>query len=205
MFDIICVTNRTICQVNFLTRLKEIARCHPRAIILREKDLSPIQYEQLAKSVIEICLQEQVLCILHKFITAAKNIHTKALHLPFSALQQLDRNKIKNFDILGASCHSEEEALKAEDAGCNYIILGHIFATNCKKDLPPRGVDLLHHVCEKLHIPVYAIGGIGSNNIEAVRAAGASGACIMSGLMQCENVMSYLHDLHVKPNQKQKL
>ena len=50
-------------------------------------------------------------------------------------------------------------------------------------------------VCESVSIPVYAIGGIGCENIQSVRAVGAKGACIMSGLMRCEDVKSYLKDL----------
>ena len=43
-----------------------------------------------------------------------------------------------------------------------------------------------------MSIPVYAIGGIDSSNIDAVRDAGAKGACVMSGFMQCEDVEAYL-------------
>ena len=44
-------------------------------------------------------------------------------------------------------------------------------------------------MCQTL---VYAIGGIDSSNIDAVRDAGAKGACVMSGFMQCEDVEAYL-------------
>ena len=100
------------------------------------------------------------------------------------------RSRLK---VLGASCHSLEEALEAERLGCTYIIAGHIFATDCKKGLPGRGLDFLKSICENVSIPVYAIGGIDSSNIEAVRNAGAKGACVMSGFMQCEDVETYLN------------
>lgn len=85
-----------------------------------------------------------------------------------------------------------EDALEAESLGCTYITAGHIFETDCKKGLPGRGLAFLRNVCVSVSIPVYAIGGIHDGNIAAVRGAGAKGACIMSGLMQCEDVKEYL-------------
>ena len=46
----------------------------------------------------------------------------------------------------------------------------------------------MQEVVESVAIPVYAIGGIGSENAASVRKTGAAGICVMSGLMQCENV-----------------
>ena len=43
-----------------------------------------------------------------------------------------------------------------------------------------------------MKIPVYAIGGISSENIKAVKNAGAKGICVMSGTMMCEDVEEYL-------------
>ena len=89
------------------------------------------------------------------------------------------------FSVLGASCHHWCEAQSAQKAGAAYITAGHIFATDCKKGLPPRGLDFLAEVCRSVNVPVYAIGGISAENIDEVRRAGAAGGCIMSGLMSC--------------------
>jgi thiamine-phosphate pyrophosphorylase len=90
------------------------------------------------------------------------------------------------FRVIGASCHSVEEALEAQQLGCTYITAGHVFATDCKKGLPPRGLDFLRAVCAAVDIPVYAIGGINSENLQDVMKCGAAGGCIMSGLMRGE-------------------
>jgi len=97
--------------------------------------------------------------------------------------------------MLGASCHSLEEAKEAVELGCTYLIAGHIFATDCKKGLPGRGTEFLQSVCESVQVPVYAIGGISGENMTLVRKAGAKGGCVMSGWMQCDNVKEYLAGL----------
>ncbi len=75
----------------------------------------------------------------------------------------------------------------AEKLGCTYIIAGHIYDTDCKKGLEGRGLEFLKSVAESVDIPVYAIGGITTENISDVRNAGASGACIMSSAMTCDS------------------
>ncbi len=102
------------------------------------------------------------------------------------------RSILSRFRIIGASCHSVEDALEAQALGCTYITAGHIFATDCKKGVPPRGLAFLREVCRSVSIPVYAIGGINEKNYLQVLQTGAAGACIMSGLMCCESAEEYL-------------
>ena len=97
------------------------------------------------------------------------------------SMDQKNKNKL----ILGCSVHSVEDAIEAEKLGASYLTAGHIFATDCKRGLPPRGMEFLKQVCETVNIPVYAIGGIGLNDgkIDSVCECGAAGACIMSAFM----------------------
>ena len=190
--DILCVTNRLLCREPFLKQIEKIAACHPAGIILREKDLSEAQYEQLASSVMEICRKNRVPCILHSFVHAATVLEAEAIHLPLPILRSMTKAEKSRFRTIGASCHSPEEAKEAEQLGCTYLTAGHIFLTDCKRGVPARGTEFLQRVCECVAVPVYGIGGISPQNISEVRRAGARGACIMSGLMQCEDVAGYL-------------
>ncbi len=195
MSDIICVTNRALCEEDFLTRLTRIAAAGPAAIILREKDLPEDQYRKLASQVLAICKNHGTPCILHSFTDAAIELGADAIHLPLHLLREMTDEQKSHFRIIGASCHSTADAIKAQQLGCTYITAGHIFATDCKRGLPGRGLEFLKETCESVSIPVYAIGGISRHNIAAVRSAGAKGACIMSGLMRCEDVNSYIKEL----------
>lgn len=193
MSDILCVTNRKLCREDFLTRIARIASCHPRGIILREKDLTPEEYKALARTVMEVGSRYGVNCILHSFVNVALELHADAIHLPLHLLRTMNEEDKMQFRVIGASCHSVEEALEAEELGCTYITAGHIFETDCKKGLPGRGLAFLREVCDAVSVPVYAIGGIGEENIADVRTAGASGACLMSRLMVGENLPESLY------------
>lgn len=188
MFDIVCVTNRMLCKEDFLTRIERIAACRPAGIILREKDLPPAEYRRLATEVMRICRQYDVTCILHSFSDVAIDLNADAIHLPLHLLRKLPQEQKALFNVLGASCHSVEDALEAQALGCTYITAGHVFYTDCKKGIPGRGLDFLRTVSAAVHIPVYGIGGIDAGNIALVRDTGAGGACLMSSLMVTEDV-----------------
>lgn len=188
MSDLICITNRKLCSNNFSDQIEMIASAHPKAIVLREKDLSEKEYEQLARQVMQICQKHGTQCILHSFSNVATTLGATAVHMPLPLLQKMTPQEKSHFQIIGASCHSLEEAKEAQNLGCTYITAGHIFLTDCKKGLPGRGLPFLEEICKTVRIPVYAIGGISSQNMESVRKTGAAGACIMSGFMRCKTV-----------------
>ena len=191
MFKLICITNRGLCHGDFLTRLEEIARAGANGIILREKDLDPETYRTLARVFLDRCAPTGVPCILHSFADIAAELGADALHLPLPVLDGLDPELRQSFRELGASCHSVEDAIRAQDLGCTYVTAGHIFETDCKRGLPGRGIGFLKEVCQAVSIPVYAIGGLSAGRLAAVRDAGAAGACFMSGPMTCGDPADY--------------
>lgn len=182
---ILAVTNRTLSKRPFLEQIEEICKHHPKSLILREKDLSEAEYTALAKDVLAICQRHNVSCILHTYFRAAKELGCDAIHLPLPLLRA-HKEELSGFSHVGTSIHAPAEAEEAEKLGATYITAGHIYATDCKKGLPPRGLTFLEEVCRRVSIPVYAIGGIKINEkqLQEVMDCGAKGGCIMSGMMQ---------------------
>lgn len=185
MEHIIAVTNRRLCSRPLAEQAERVCRLHPQAVILREKDLPEAEYALLAKEIMDICRKYEVPCILHTFINTARDLGCPAIHLPLPLLRRYG-GKLEGFSTTGTSVHSVEEAMEAEKLGATYLTAGHIYATDCKKGLPPRGLDFLKTVCESVSIPVYAIGGIKLDQIQMdeVMSCGARGGCIMSGMME---------------------
>lgn len=168
---------------NFFTQLEKICAADIDRVILREKSLTEEEYETLAKRVIKICGKYKTPLSLHTFTEAAKRLDCKSIHLSYA---DFTAGKGEGFETVGVSVHSLNEAISAERSGANYITAGHIFPTDCKKGLPPRGTDFLREICETVHISVYAIGGITPENAPFAKASGASGVCLMSGLMKAK-------------------
>lgn len=192
MSEILCVTSRSLCGEDFLKRLERIAAACPAGVILREKDLSSGEYRALAEKALAVCRSYGVPCILHSFPDAAEALGAEGLHLPLPLLRALSPKRRQAFRVLGTSCHSVEDAREAEELGCTYLTAGHVFATDCKRGLPPRGLAFLREVCQAVTIPVWAIGGIAPENFPSVLASGARGGCVMSGLMTCADPAALL-------------
>ena len=182
--DIIAVTNRHLCGCSLPRQLEKVCRGRPQAVLLREKDLSETEYALLAGEITAICRTYDVPCILHTFINTARKLQCPAIHLPLHLLRE-HQDELNAFDVIGTSIHSLEEALEARLLGATYLTAGHIYATDCKKGMPPCGLEFLHEICINTPLPVYAIGGIklDKQQLDEIRQAGAKGACIMSGMM----------------------
>lgn len=184
---VICVTHRLLCPDDFLERLDRIAAQHPYAIVLREKDLSESEYEALARDCLRICQKHAVPLNLNSQIAVAQRIGCDGIHLPFHLLLQ-HKNELEDFSRVGVSLHSPEEAAQLTDTPATYVQAGHVFPTDCKAGVPPRGLSFLRAVCQATDLPVFGIGGITAERYPAVLQTGAAGACIMSGLMTCNDV-----------------
>lgn len=184
---VICVTHRLLCPDDFLERLDRIAAQHPYAIVLREKDLSESEYEALARDCLRICQKHDVPLNLNSQIAVARRIGCDGIHLPFHLLLQ-HKNELEDFSRVGVSLHSPEEAAQLADTPATYVQAGHVFPTDCKAGVPPRGLSFLRAVCQAIDLPVFGIGGITAERYPAVLQTGAAGACIMSGLMTCNDV-----------------
>ncbi len=186
MYKKICVTNRHLVQGSLSIRIEQILNSDskPDIVILREKDMSEEEYIDLSHKVIDICNKSDTLCILHYFKNAAIRIGHRAIHMPLAAFEAMTEKEKLNFDVIGVSIHSVTDALNAEKKGASYVTAGHVFVTDCKKGLEPRGLKFLSEVCAAVKIPVYAIGGIEDKNAGLCIEAGASGVCMMSGWMK---------------------
>lgn len=212
MKELIAITNRKLCEGNVLDQIKKIADAGFDRIILREKDLSPDAYQNLAEQVIRALEPYETICTLHSFLEIAHKLQVKSVHLPLplflesktaisARLQQehqsadrvssqADCEELHNFFEVGSSIHSVEELQKVkalqESLHLNhmYITASHVFPTDCKKNLPARGLSFLETICKQADMPVYALGGIAPENLERVFAAGADGACLMSYTMR---------------------
>lgn len=178
MSGIVVVTNRKLCRGNFSDRVKRLADAGADRIILREKDMNLNDYTSLSEDIIDICKNYDTDVILHNFVKAADALNHRMIHLSQSKLASLN-----GYKIIGTSCHSMKEVDVAEKFGVSYITFGHVFETNCKKNLKPRGLATLREICRNTDLPVYAIGGMTPHHYEEILSAGAKGCCIMSSAM----------------------
>ena len=186
---LIAVTDSASCprplaeQIERLTKLTEL---RPQAVILRAKSLDKAAYRTLALQAQQSCEAAGIALILHSDWQLAHELGISKLHLPLALLRQMPACKRTHFTWLSISVHSVGEAQEAQALGATVLIAGHIYTTQCKAGLAPRGFGFLQNVCSAVNLPVYAIGGISFDAAQhaELQANGARGACVMSSYMR---------------------
>lgn len=186
---LIVVTDSATCprplaeQIELLAKLTEL---RPQAVILRAKSLDKAAYRTLALEVQQSCEAAGIPLILHSDWHLAHELGIQNLHLPLALLRQMPACERAHFTWLSTSVHSVGEAQEAQALGATVLIAGHIYTTQCKAGLAPRGLGFLQSVCSAVSLPVYAIGGIGFDAAQhaELKANGARGACVMSAYMR---------------------
>lgn len=184
--NFVCVTDRKISRAPFVQQIENICTLRPKALILREKDLSEAEYMQLARNVQAVCKNYGVKFIVHTFWQAGLALGADGTHLPLAVCAAMTAAERLQAGRFGVSVHSAEEAGAALAFGAVYLTAGHIYESSCKQGVPPRGLEFLKEICTLSPAPVYAIGGIGLNKaqLEEVLACGAVRACVRSAFMR---------------------
>ena len=195
------ISNRKLCEnENLEKQIEKIFSAYQRKIILenfeivsltlREKDLNKNEYLKLVEKIYPICQKYRIDLILHQNydLRLDNKYNVEGLHLSYNTFKSLNKNireeLIKKYKKIGVSIHSIDEAKEVENLGATYIVAGHIFKTDCKKDLEPRGLKFIQELSLILTIPIFAIGGINQENSHLVINSGAFGVCMMSSLMK---------------------
>lgn len=199
------VTNRhLITQGTIYDVIEKCALRGAKGIFLREKDLSYVELKEMACGIKEITNKFNIPLIINSNIVVAKEIGAYGFHAGFQNFKSIaikenlklhykkeifintmDYSKTSDF-VIGVSVHSIEEAIESEKLGADYLIAGHVFETNCKLGLKGRGVEFIQTICERVRIPVIAIGGINSMNLKEVLSVGAFAVAVMSSAMEIE-------------------
>ncbi|MGB8169080.1 MAG: thiamine phosphate synthase [Chthoniobacteraceae bacterium] len=100
--------------------------------------------------------------------------------------------------IIGKSTHSFAQAVAAAAEGADYIGLGPLFPTPTKAGRPAIGLDDIRRVHDAVSLPVFCIGGIKRENLDAVLAAGARRVVIVSGILQAADIEGYCREVKAR-------
>ncbi len=160
---------------DMLQRLEKALKKGIRMVQLREKELSGLEYYQLAKRVRELTQNYDAMLFINDRVDIALAVNADGVHLPEKGLPPSVVKRIAPELLVGYSAHSLEQALCAQEEGADFITLSPIFKTQSHPEVEPIGLGLLKEVSQKLSIPVYALGGITWDRIKLCYKNGAYG------------------------------
>ena len=189
------VTNRYQDSLeSFLEKVETACRSGVTIIQLREKNLTTNQYYQLAKQVKEITDAYQVPLIIDDRLDVCLAVDAAGLHIGDDELPVSVARKVLGPEkILGVTAKTVKRALEAETWGADYLGTGAIFPTTTKENAPITLISTLKTICQTVAIPVVAIGGLTSENIDQLIGTGIAGVAVVRDLMQAEDIEAKAH------------
>ena len=184
------VTNRYQDSLeSFLEKVEMACRSGVTIVQLREKNLTTNQYYQLAKEVKEITDAYQVPLIIDDRLDVCLAVDAAGLHIGDDELPVPVARQVLGPDkILGVTAKTVKRALEAEEGGADYLGTGAIFPTTTKENAPITLISTLKTICQRVAIPVVAIGGLTSENIDQLIGTGIAGVAVVRDLMQAEDI-----------------
>ena len=184
------VTNRYQDSLqSFLEKIETACRSGVTIVQLREKNLTTNQYYQLAKEVKEITDAYQVPLIIDDRLDVCLAVDAAGLHIGDDELPvSVTRQVLGPDKILGVTAKTVKRALEAEEGGADYLGTGAIFPTTTKENAPITLISTLKTICQRVDIPVVAIGGLTSENIDQLMGTGIAGVAVVRDLMQAEDI-----------------
>lgn len=168
-----------------------------KLIQLRLKNISVDSYTEYAMKAKALCEKFDAQLIINDNPIVADASKADALHLGLDDVSVLEAKKVIPNKVIGGTANTFEHIKQRCAEGVNYIGLGPFRFTTTKEKLSPilgvNGyVDVIQKMkSEKLTTPIYAIGGIELNDIEAIINTGVYGVAV-SGLITNSNNKEHL-------------
>lgn len=185
------ITNEEIARKSHLEIAKDVLEGGAKVIQLRDKNKTDREMFEIAKEMSKLCHAYGAYLIVDDRVDVALTSGADGVHLGPEDIPVFEVKKIapESF-IIGATAHSVEEALKAQEEGADYLGVGSIFPTTTKRrEIVLIGVEGLKEIVASVTIPVVAIGGIKLEHVEEILKTGASGVAVCSYLLSQPNIV----------------
>jgi len=166
----------------FLGRLQGALDAGVRLVQLRAHDLTDEAYARLAEKSFELCDRYRARLLLNRGPELAAGLPGHGLHLTAARLAGLSERPVGRTRLIGASCHGADDLLRAELLGLDYALLSPVKATASHPNARPMGWDHFAELVDRAALPVYALGGLITEDLDEAIEHGAQGIAAIHGL-----------------------
>lgn len=172
----------------FLARLESSVGHDVRLVQLRANTLDSQAYRRLAERVLDILRPLGVRLLLNRECSLVEPMSADGVHLNSARLRQLARRPLASARWVAASCHSAEELAHAQRIGVDFVVLSPLRATASHPGAIPLGWERFAELTERAGMPVFALGGMESADLQRVFRCGAQGIAAIRHLWRGRRV-----------------
>jgi thiamine-phosphate pyrophosphorylase len=180
-------------------------------IQLRAKDSWPEEIRRMAEKILPVTRAANVGLVINDHLEIARDIGADICHLgqeDFFGAGHTHVSELTTLDSqlkIGLSTHTPEQAQRALAAGANYIAIGPVYATATKPTAKPVTLDYVRWAAVNVTVPWFAIGGINLQNLDEVLAAGARRICVVSAILNADNIAKVCAEFRRRLDERQPL
>ncbi|HPQ53894.1 MAG TPA: thiamine phosphate synthase [Spirochaetota bacterium] len=184
------VSDTVLSAAGMLNDVRSAVNAGAKLIQYREKNVDTAVMYKKACEIKALCKDGNSKVIINDRVDIALAVDADGVHIGQSDMPyEIARRLLGNNKIIGVTVHNVTEAIEAERLGADYLGVSPIFSTHTKTDAGnPCGLDTLKKIRQECAIPIAAIGGIDSENVDEVIEAGADMVCMISAVIQSSNV-----------------
>ncbi|MGN0977450.1 MAG: thiamine phosphate synthase [Faecousia sp.] len=156
---------------------------------LREKDADPDTFLEEAIGLRELCRRYGIPLIINDNVSLAQKVGADGVHVGQDDMDPRQVRMLLGPDrIVGVTAKTVEQAVRAQQAGADYLGSGAVFGSTTKLNTRPMSPETLRQICQAVTIPVVAIGGINRQNILELQNTGIRGVAVVSGIFAAEDI-----------------
>jgi thiamine-phosphate pyrophosphorylase len=171
---------------------------------LRAKGRPPQEVRQIAREIQPVLHHANVGFVINDHWEIARELGADFCHLGQEDFFDAGRTHLSQLPtsagqpLAGLSTHAPEQAQRALAAQPAYLAVGPIFATGTKPEARPVTLDYVRWAAAQVDIPWFAIGGINLRNLEEVLAAGAERICVVSAILNADDIAQACREFRKK-------
>ncbi len=168
---------------DFLRHLELRLQAGIRLVQLRAKSLGESEYVQLAREAAALCHCHGARLLLNADAVQVAAAGADGVHLSSGALRTCQARPLAA-GLVAASCHDADELARAAAIGADFALLSPVAATASHPDIEPLGWARFSERVAPAPLPVYALGGMGPDDIETAWAHGGQGVAAIRALWE---------------------
>ncbi len=166
----------------FLSGLERALEAGIRLVQFRAKGLCDSAYRLLAKRVVDLCHRYGARVLLNADPSILGEVEADGLHLTRERLRSARQRPVSHDYLLSASCHDPDEIELANRLGVDFAVVSPVKPTTSHPQARPLGWEGFARLAEQAQMPVYALGGVGPDDLEAAQNAGGQGIAAIRAL-----------------------
>jgi len=164
-------------------RLSAVLRGGATLVQLRGKRASARALLEAAEGALGICRPAGVPLLVNDRPDVARAAGADGAHVGPDDLPPAPARRILGERILGVSARTADRVRLAEEGRADYVGTGALRPSRTKPEAAVLGPEAVAELVRSTHLPVVVVGGVKPEDAPRIRAMGAAGMAVSSGIL----------------------